>query len=178
MRLDSRHILAGEGVISLARSALAEGGSLCDFCSIHDECEVRPGDENPSKVQTCTGFVPAFTFVPPLIGLEGRFSTFRASSIWYDRARIIYRTHKRVALYNAETKERIGFAKLVGAFHGKFKHLMAEHAWSNHLCIGKSIPIDDAPTWLPRQIRNLAGSRYVKSPEQVCTVIYLERVDG
>ncbi len=174
MRLDGRHILASEGIISLARSALGDGASLCDFCSIQPECKIKRDPER--RTESCTAFVPAFSFVPPIIGLEGRFSTFRGSSIWYDRARVIFRSHKRVGLYNAETNERIGFAKMTDAFRGPFKDLMAEHAWSNHLCKGRGISREEAPTWLPRQIRNLAGSRYVKSPEQISTVIYLERL--
>lgn len=169
MRLDSRYLLTSEGGISLARSALKDGASLCDFCTIQGACPDRA-----KSTERCPVFVPGLSFVPPMIGLKGRFSTFRASRVWYDRAQVIFRTHKDVGIYNAQTLELVSKAKLVGAFRGPFHQLMKEHAWSNHLCQGRNISREDAPTWLPRQIRNLAGSRYVKSPDQKCTVIYLD----
>jgi hypothetical protein len=115
--------------------------------------------------------------VPPILGLDGVFSTFRASSIWYERARVIKNSHGLIGLYDAKLNEKIGTAKLLNAFRGRFADLMLNHALSNHLCKGRTdLDKVTAGPWLTKQIRNLAGSRYVKSPSQVCTVMLLERV--
>jgi hypothetical protein len=172
MNLESGQLNVDDQGIKLSRSAIATGGTLCDYCSLQSSCEVFP----VQNLDRCPEFTPALSFVPPLIGLEGAFSTFRASSIWYDRARVIFRSHKQVGLFNAKTKERIGLATLTGAFRGRFEDLMKSHANSNHLARDRGMSAEEAGPWLAKQIRNLAGSRYVKSPDQICTVLYLERV--
>jgi hypothetical protein len=172
MNLQSRHLVVDDVSIVVAPVAKKAGAKLCDFCSMRDL-----GCNLPAVEDRCREFTPALSFVPPIIGLDGYFSTFRASSIWYERARVVFNTHKRVGLYNSATGELIAPARLTGAFRGPFHELMKHHSASNHLSKAAKILSGESDTWLPRKIRNLAGSRYVKRPDQTCSVIYMV-VDG
>lgn len=173
MRLDSRPIYTDAEGIKLSRVALGSGANLCDFCSIHKRtCELPPS----KGLERCGPFVPALSFVPPLLGLDGEFSTFRGSSVWYDRAKIVHETHGQVGLFNAETKDLIGYAQIIDVIRGPFGDLMRDYAWTNHLARARGLSKEAAAEWLPRAIRNLAGKRYVKSDAQICTVIHLERL--
>lgn len=168
MNLDTRPLLATEGAITVRPSTLATGETICSFCVMRSNgCEIEPQRER------CGHFVPALSFVSAE-GLDGRFSTYRGSSVWYDRARVIFRSHKRFALVTTKG-DFIGFAKIVDAHRASFAHLMAEHAHTNHLVLGKNLTKPEAAEWLKRWIKHNLGSRYVKQPDAIGTVIYLER---
>lgn len=169
MKLNSQPIGVTDTGFELARAQHVVGEALCDYCSIEPNCKLKS-----ARPRTCNMFVPGLGFAPPLKGLDGIFSTFRASSVWYERARVVHDTHKTFGLWNTKTGEFISYARLKNAYRGPFHDLMARHARLNHLCKDKMLTDAEAAEWLPKQIRNLAGSRYVKRPDQICTVIYLE----
>lgn len=170
MNLETRHLGVDADGIYVKPSALSRGETICRFCPLRlDGCDLAPENER------CGQFVPALTFVPPLIGLEGSFSTFRPSAIWYDRARQVFKTHKRVALVNATTKELIGFGRVTDAHRGAFSDLMRDHAWTNHLTKDQGMTRDEAATWLRNWIRRNMGSMYVRKPAAIGTVIYVSR---
>lgn len=169
MNLDTRHLGVDAGGIYVKPTEYSRGSTICTFCPLRSECKLEPANER------CGHFIPALTFVPPLVGLEGSFSTFRPSAVWYDRIKHVYSTHKRVGLVNATTSELIGFARVKNAHRGRFVDLMREHAWSNHLLKDQSMTREEADVWLRAWIRKNMGSMYAKRPEAIGTVIYVER---
>lgn len=147
---------------------MSNGLRICDFC-FRESCSLERQEDR------CGELIPCLSFLPPLIGLDGTFSTFRASSIWYDRARVVFRSHKTVGLLNAETGERIGTATLKDAVRGPVGELLKRHAHTNHLIASQNMPPAEAATWLTKWISHNMGSRYVKDPTLIGTVLYLER---
>lgn len=149
--------------------APSDQGSLCEYCGIQNQCEVRA-----AQLRRCPSFVPVLLFTAQaLAGLSGRFSTFRASYIWYLRAKWIYDTHKRVAIYDGEQSKVIAFARITDVHTGPSQELLNGHAKTNHLVLAGKVSDADAPGWLLKKIKALAGSRYIKSEVQPSTVIYV-----
>lgn len=170
MRLDTRNIRHDGKGIYLGRTEIVKGSSLCDFCSIQDACKVKTTEQR----ERCDQFVMALSFSPEASkGLSGTFSTFRSSRVWHDRAQSVIENGGLVGLYNTQTCERFGYAKITKVVLGPFCRLMQEHAHTNHLSVEAGIPQNLAAEWLSRKIRNLAGPRYVKTPNQISTVIYV-----
>lgn len=168
METNTRPLRAGNSKFHIGRVARDLGKSLCDYCD-------RKGFDCTVELEEgCDHLVPALFFIPPHIGLDGSFSTFRPSAIWYDRARVLMRTGQPIALLEQGTKNRIGRARLVNAVRGPFWALMEKHAHSNHLMLER--PKNEAQSHLERWIRNNMGSRYVKERDAICTVLYLERL--
>lgn len=171
METNTRPLRAANGKFHLGSVALANGLSLCNFC---DRQAVDCSD--PENVETCGDVVPGLYFVGPHIGLDGAFSTFRASAIWYDRARVLMKTHQTIALIESGTGARLGRARLVDAVRGPFWALMQEHAHTNHLFSGLDLGKSEAQARLEKWIRLNMGSRFVKERDAVGTVLYLERL--
>lgn len=171
MLTDTRPLLAKADAITLRPSSLARGEAICDFCVLRDQ-----GCKIVRQRERCAHFVPALSFVSAA-GLDGTFSTFRGSAVWFDRAQIIQRTHGQVGLATT-TGDHIGFARVLAGVRSGFDQLMREHAWSNHLCKDQGFTPPEAAVWLTRWIRDNLGSRFVNRPHAVGTVIYLERSDG
>lgn len=170
MKLDTRHILTRNNGFYIRPVEYERGSSLCEFCSISAECR-----EPNKKRERCDLFVMALSFSPEALkGLSGTFSTYRSSQIWYERALTSIHNGGKVGLFDTKTQKRLGFATITKAHLGRFEDLMLDHAGTNHLSLAAGIPHEQAITWLPKQIRNLAGSRYVKTPDQISTVIYVQ----
>ncbi len=146
--------------------------SICDYCGAQRECKVK---ETVSPASRCPIFVPILAFSPvALRGLEGRFSTFRSSFIWSQRAQWVQDTGGRVAIVNSGEKSLVAFAKITDVIVGPALDLLTDHAKTNHLLLGSGVSDADAPKVLRQKIRNLAGSRYIKSDTQTCSVIYVQ----
>lgn len=170
MERNTRPLRAAKGKFHVGKTAYEGGLRLCDFCDRRDfDCK-SPSEEG------CTDLVPALFFVPPHIGLDGRFTTFRASAIWYDRARVLRQNGGVVALIDSTTGERVGRAKVVDAHQGPFWALMQKYAATNHLLRDLQLPADEAVRRLERWIANNMGSRFVKERDAIGTVLELERI--
>ena len=170
MRLDSRPILVDRSGIRLSKVEVSKGISLCIFCSDQTHCPIR----TPEQIERCEHYVPAFSFSPAATrGLVGDFSTFRSSRVWAERASVTLAHNAKVGLFNTGTGEIISYARITKVITGPFNYLMNEHAHTNHLVIANSIPKHDAPVWLAKEIRRIAGARYVKSDHQISAVIYV-----
>lgn len=168
MNMDTRNLLVKGGEIALRPSALTRGDAICDFCTLRDQgCDDR-------AVERCGQFVPALSFIDET-GLDGTFSTFRGSAVWYDRARVIFRGHKRFGLVRMDGS-LIGYARLVDAHRDGFARLMQLHAHTNHLMKDRGFSKQQAADELTRWIKNHMGSMYVREPEALNTVLYLERL--
>lgn len=172
MQSNTRPLRAANGAFHLGHVARAQGLKLCDFCDRHGRDCVRDTEEG------CTDLVPALFFIPPHIGLDGKFSTFRASSIWYERARVLMGSHRTIALRETGTMKPLGRARVLNAVRGPFWALMRRHAHTNHL-----FALDDPPPSpaeaserLQSWIRSKMGSRYVKERDAICTVLYLKKL--
>lgn len=172
MNLDTRPLLATKTEIYVRPSSLAAGESICNFCFMAAQSVPCP---HAPKVERCGHFVPALAFVDAT-GLDGSFSTYRGSSIWYDRSRVLYRSHRRVGLVNKDAKI-LGYAELVDAHRSTFAQLMRDHAETNHLVRDLGLKGEEAAAWLTKWIKTNMGSRYVTNPEAVGTVLYLKRVE-
>lgn len=173
METNTRPLRAAKGAFHLGQVALKSGLALCDFCD-------RRGNDCPlpdfqSVQEGCGDVVPALFFADRT-GLDGRFSTFRASAIWYERARVLHKSHKTVALIQTGTLERIGRARITDAVRGPFWALMEKHAASNHLFKDQQLDDATARDKLTAWIKTNMGSRYAKDRDGICTVLYLERL--
>ena len=170
MHLDTRPLRVDRDGIYVGPTALSKGSTICDFCSLKDNgCNLTP------RIESCGQFVPALSFVPPLVGLEGSFSTYRASAIWFARAQHVMKTHRKVGLVNSVTRQLIGIGEITETHKGTFSDLMRDHAHTNHLTKDLGLTQDQADTWLRRWIRNHLGSMYEKNPVATGTVIYVDR---
>lgn len=168
MEANTRPLRAANGSFFVGKTAYSQGLRLCDFCDRRDYDCPEPNEEG------CDQLVPALFFIPPHVGFEGRFSTFRPSAIWYDRAMALIDAEQPIALLEQGTHVRIGRARVLWAYQGPFWQMIKDHAHTNHLFLGKSK--DEAPELLERWITNSMGSRYVKERDRICTVIDLERI--
>jgi hypothetical protein len=170
MEKNTRPLRARNNAFHVGRVALDAGLSMCDFCDRRSfDCD------KPAVQKGCGDIVPAL-FFNDHTGLNGRFSTFRASAIWYDRAAALMQSHKTVALLDSETLERIGRARIRNAHRGPFWALMELHAHTNHLFKDQHLPPPEARDKLTAWVKSNMGSRYVKERDALCTVLYLERV--
>jgi hypothetical protein len=171
MEQNTRPLRAAGSAFHLGGVAKGQGKTLCDYCDRRgNDCEKPPMQEG------CADLVPALFFIPPHIGLDGVFSTFRASALWYDRARALWKTHRTVALIDSTDMSRVGRATVLGAYRGPFWALMEEHAHSNHLMRDRGLSKPDAAAELTKWIARHMGSRYAKDREGICSVIYLKRL--
>lgn len=170
MEMDTRALLVDEGGIYVRPSSVSNGQTICDFCT----WKVR-GCLLERQKERCGQFVPALSFVSDE-GLDGRFSTWRGSRIWYDRIRVVARTHKTVSLITT-SGDFIGQARVVDAVRSTFEHLMTEYAHTNHLMKHRGLSKEQSAQELKRWIKNNMGSRFVKRPEAIGTVILLERIE-
>ena len=170
MRYDTRPIHVDAEGIKLSKSAVAIGEKLCDFCSFS-----KSGCELPvfPEAERCGSFSPPLLFIPPLIGLDKPFTTFRSSVIWYRRALAIKAVGGTVGLVNSETRDIFGHATIGDVHHGPYHEMMSRFAVTNHLCLGKDMTPEQADAWLRVWIRNKCGSLYVKGDHQPSTTIWL-----
>lgn len=170
MRTDTRSLVVGADGLTIAPTAKAKGESLCGLCYLAEHgCSKR---EYPNA-QSCKDMVVPIAFSPPIKGIDGDFSTFRSSSIWYDRAKAIFAANKRVALIDNSTGELICNATVVDAHRGPAAKLLDRFAHTNHLCRANKVLNPEAPGWLRHQIRMKMGQRYIKRDDQISTVIML-----
>ena len=169
MLLDTRALLATADAIELRPSSIARGESVCDYCVMRDAgCSLERASAS------CETFILPLSFADET-GLQGSFSTWRGSAIWYDRARVAFKSHQRMALVNSRSGALIGFARITDAHRDGFAALMRDHAKTNHLVKDRGLSPEDGAIWLAKWIRDHLGSRFTKEPLKIGTVIYLQR---
>lgn len=99
-------------------------------------------------------------FVPPLVGLEGDFNTFRIGGKWYKTLEV----GDKVALMDEKNKKIVSFAKVTKLDKGKLNEMLEKHAYLNHTGLGA---ID-----LGKFILKIYGPHIVNDTK-LTTVIYL-----
>jgi hypothetical protein len=145
---------------------------LCRTCGMAELCPV-PGTLNDHawvelRVRSCNRFIPIVTFIPPIVGLGGRFNTLRLGDTWERRVEI----GSRVALFNNKTEQVLGYAAVEGVFSGPFEEVLRTHAENNHLIVGK--PGTDLSV-----VEGVLRGAYGKflTPKSKLTALYLRRID-
>lgn len=108
-------------------------------------------------------------FSPPIVGMEGRFNTFRLGGAWYKR---IQRGDEVLLL---DTKEKIvfGIAVVVAKDKGTLKQMLSKQAFLNHTQLGKSKR--KASVDLHSRILKRYGPK-IATDNRLTTVILLRRL--
>jgi hypothetical protein len=71
-------------------------------------------------------------FVPPLVGLEGHYNTFRIGGKWFKT--LVVGEH--VAIMNEKTKEIVSIAEVTELHKGHLNEMLEKYAYKNHTGLG------------------------------------------
>lgn len=114
--------------------------------------------------------VQVLDFIPPVVGVEGEFNTFRLGGTMAKRLSV----GQEVFLMDNKKKVVFGKAEVVSVEEGKLGELCLNHAHNNHTELGNDPA--DAPAGLYRYIQKLFGPHIVNPTKKAC-VIYLKRIE-
>ncbi|MCL2874694.1 MAG: hypothetical protein FWF12_00065 [Betaproteobacteria bacterium] len=109
-------------------------------------------------------------FIPPIIGTEGEFNTFRLGGFYHKNLSIgetvLLLNEKEKMVFGRATVQRIGF--------GKLGEMLALHAATNHTEIGNDS--ETASERLGETIRRIYGP-HIATPNKKTTVIFMKRTE-
>lgn len=108
-------------------------------------------------------------FIPPNIGMEGAFNTFRIGSFYTKNLK----EGDEVFLYNEKQKMVFGKALVTSIDTGSLGEMCLIHAASNHLELHND-PVG-APERLFKTIQRIYGP-HIAEPHKKTTVLYLQRL--
>lgn len=100
-------------------------------------------------------------FIPPFIGLEGEYNTFRIGVKWHKTLAV----GEQVAVVNEKVKEIISYAEVTALYKGSLIEMLEQHANKNHT----GLNAED----LGKFILKLYGPHIVND-NKLTTVIYLK----
>ena len=110
-------------------------------------------------------------FIPPVIGVESEFNTFRLGSFYSKNLRI----GEEVFLLDEKTKRVFGKAKVTEIITGKLKELCLAHAHNNHTEVVKEDRTNSAES-LMLLLRKIYGP-HIATDNKGSTVIYMKRIE-
>lgn len=153
-----------------AAKVASPGFSACEVYS--DLMEIQENTGAVAMVRSCKAYQPILVFRPPMVGLDGQFNTFRLGSAWFNRLLpgVI------VGLVNASDNKVFGRARVLSVIDGDFDKMCEEHAYKNHMLLGKSREV--AAKEMTKILRQAYGKIFALQTNQKATVIYLERLNG
>ena len=111
-------------------------------------------------------------FIPPLVGLEGEFNTFRMSLALSKQLSI----GEQVFLMNTKTQMIFGTAKVTRIETGILEELCARCAADNHSEIAMRDK-QNSPKRLLELVTRIYGP-HICQPTKKSTVVYLKRTDN
>lgn len=165
----------GEDYYTTESGDLIPGGNMiCNHCgkAAANICKtyklVLKSDDICLKVQACPEFQPILGFRAPIIGIDGKFTTFRVGAAWSKRVS----PGMTVALYDDNAKKLIGNACVTFVDSNLLPLMLEKYAHLNHSQLALSP--EGAPERLRGRLMKLYGPR-VLSDNKVVTVIGLER---
>lgn len=156
--------------------------SLCESCaqlrsfkSLDRHCpysETEKTQRYPDiqlvEVVKCKLYQPNIAFVPPLIGFEGEFNTFRPGVAWTDRVK----PGDIVGLYDSKQEIVFGKAEVTGIDGGRIQTMLNDYAHMNHLMLSE---IGDFRNKLFAVLKKIYGPQIIGDASRV-TVISLRRL--
>lgn len=110
-------------------------------------------------------------FIPPVVGIEGEFNTFRLGGFYYKRLKetdIVY-------LVDEKNKLVIGTALVRSIYYGELTEMCILHGYKNHSNLVKHSDNMEPPERLFKLITKIYGPHIVK-PNSLVTVIEFERI--
>jgi hypothetical protein len=113
-----------------------------------------------------------FRFVPPIIGMNEEFNTFRKGSALAAKVAV----EDVVTLHDSRAKIDFGLAVVLSVETGVAQEMLRLHAHRNHTEIANS-DVEGAPERLLKTLQRIyRGAKYF-SPETTVTVVYLRRIE-
>lgn len=109
-------------------------------------------------------------FIPPIVGLEGQFNTFRVGGFYQKNLS----PGETVLLLNEKEKMVFGRAVVESIDYGPLGEMLLIHAHKNHTEIGNDPT--DAPQRLMETIRKIYGP-HIATLTKKTTVIYCKRLE-
>ncbi|CAB4121723.1 hypothetical protein UFOVP26_8 [uncultured Caudovirales phage] len=103
-------------------------------------------------------------FVPPLVGLEGHYNTFRIGGKWFKTLTV----GERVAIMDEKNKKIVSYAEVTELHKGQLSEMLEKFAYKNHTGLGA---ID-----LGKFILKLYGPHIVNDTK-LTTVICLRKLE-
>jgi hypothetical protein len=113
--------------------------------------------------------VRVINFIPPIIGTEGEFNTFRLGGFYAKRLQ----PDEEIFLLNEKEKTVFGLTRVVKVETGPLGEMCLIHAHSNHSQLADD-PVM-APERLYKKLERIYGPHIVSATKK-CTVIYLTRI--
>jgi len=110
-------------------------------------------------------------FIPPLVGFEGVFNTFRVGTGMLKKAQV----GNEVFLMDGNRKVVFGRARVTAMESGLLGELCCEHAGMNHTEVDKQDKTE-SPARLFAYIQKLCGPHIVHKDKRA-VVVYLERIE-
>lgn len=115
--------------------------------------------------------VPVIGFIPPVVGVEGEFNTFRLGSSLYKRLK----EGDVVFLMDEKNKSVFGRAEVTSLDNGPLGELCLVHAHKNHTELAQA-DSNDSPERLFKLLQKIYGP-HIATPAKKSTVIYLRRLE-
>jgi hypothetical protein len=140
------------------------GKIICDHCGIRMLCPLS------GTVTACEVFEPAIPFQDET-GLHKVSNTMRVGVAWTKRLSL----GQMIALFNVNSKEVFGRARVIGTYADNIVPMLIEHAPANHLFL--ETPPKEAAQQLHNWLKQNYGPRIINS-ETKLTAIYLLRLHG
>ncbi|UUZ75413.1 hypothetical protein LP414_27240 [Polaromonas sp. P1(28)-13] len=116
--------------------------------------------------------IPVIGFIPPFIGVEGVFNTFRLGLTLTKRLQ----PGMEVFLMCEKTKTVFGRAEVISLSTGPLTQMCLEHGRHNHSELGKPDP-ETSPERLLTLVRKIFGP-HIATDNKKTTVVYLRRMYG
>jgi hypothetical protein len=148
-------------------------GAVCGSCGVRDLCKPT------SSPSVCAVFSPLFVFRSPLIGFGNKagdaFNTFRLGRNTHDRFKDKLGTI--ATLYEKRRGRTLGYARIVDVKVGVMEDMIAAHANTNHLSIGRGHHTPAAAMPFLRQVLNKNYHKMFKTADRtdLFSVIFMER---
>lgn len=110
-------------------------------------------------------------FIPPVVGVDGVFNTFRLGSFYSKNLKI----GEHVFLLDEKTKRVFGKAEVTEIITGKLKEMCELHGQNNHTELVKEDRSNSAES-LMLLLRKIYGP-HIATDNKGSTVIYMKRIE-
>jgi len=119
------------------------------------------------KIHGCQHYEPVLTFQPPIEGLFGTFTTFRAGTTWVDRVM----PGRTVSLYNTGTNKAVGIGLVDWVRSGTLGEMLEKYAHMNH---SQKMNPEDAADRLRARLKRLYGPSIINDDKLVSVICMTE----
>ncbi|MDT4817828.1 hypothetical protein FQZ97_509120 [compost metagenome] len=116
--------------------------------------------------------VPVIGFIPPVVGIEKEFNTFRLGVAFCKRIK----PGDEVFLMDEKRRTVIGRAEVTKMDNGGLGEMCLVHAANNHTEVDNPEGADGAHERLFAYIQKIYGP-HIATPQKKATVIYMRRIE-